>query len=151
MDFLANLDTLQKTLAAVATVAGVVFAFWKWVRPRWRSLKSDFRAGRDALVGREAVVDSITGKELAPALPGMGVRMDTNERQLATLTEAVVALANTTTRLDDIERRVGVNERRLDRLEAPLRQPAVVVQQNLHAQDALLPWPETDEDGRGSE
>lgn len=135
LDLLGNTEALAKTLTAVAAAVGVLYAFLRWMRPRWRDVRADIRAGRDALVGRPAIVDSITGAELAPALPGMGVRMDTNEKQLATLTEAVVALADVHVRINDHERRIGVNERRLDILEAG--GPTVVVQQNVHPQEPL--------------
>lgn len=123
LDLLGNLEPFSKTLIALAGAVGVVVAFMRWVRPRLRSWGADIRAGRDALVGREAIIDSITGKELVPALPGMGVRMDSNERQLATLTEAVTALALSTVRLDDHERRLAVLEQ--------ASSPTVVVQQNV--------------------
>lgn len=110
MDILGNLNTLQATLAALATIAGAVFGFLRWVRPKYKAVGRDFRAGRDALVGRDEIRDSITGAVLVPALPGMGVRMDTQEKQLSTLTEAVSTLAKTTVQLADHEQRIKILE-----------------------------------------
>lgn len=117
MDFIANMDLLSKALATFIGLAGAIFGFFRWVLPRYRAVRSDIRAGRDALVGREAVVDSITGKVLAPALPGIGVRMETNEQQLSVLTEAVATLASSTARLDDHDKRIEAQDLRIAALE----------------------------------
>lgn len=106
MDLLGNIDTLSKALIGVMTLGAMMFGFFRWVHPGWRTLMSDARAGRDALVGRDAVYDSITGKELSPALPGIGVRQDRTETAVALLTDAVAQLARTTLRLDDLDLRV---------------------------------------------
>lgn len=117
MDVLGNLDTLQKTLAALAVIAGVFLGFLRWVRPKLQRVGSEARAGLDALVGREEIRDSITGKVLVPALPGIGVRMDTNEHELreqraalTTLAEAVGKIADNQGQLTDHERRLKVLE-----------------------------------------
>lgn len=123
MDLLGNFDALTKTLIGAVTLVGVFFSFLRWVRPMVRRWGADVRAGRDALVGREAVHDSITGRVIAPALPGIGVRMDTMETQQAVLTDAVAKLANSTVRLDDLDIRVkrlevGVVERIVTKSES---------------------------------
>jgi hypothetical protein len=103
MDFVTNMDALSKALIGVITLGALVFSFIRWVRPKLRQAGSDIRAGRDALVGREAVFDTITGKELAPALPGIGVRMATTETQMSVLTDAVAKLADNDGRLSSLE------------------------------------------------
>jgi hypothetical protein len=94
MESITSMDALSKALIGVITLAAMVVSFYRLVRPKLRRASSDIRAGRDALVGREAVFDTITGKEIAPALPGIGVRMATTELQMTTLTEAVATLAD---------------------------------------------------------
>lgn len=100
-----------------ATLLGIVIGWMKWVRPRIRKGVDQVTGVRDAILGREAIVDSITGKELAPALPGMGVRMAQQEavsklqqEQMTLLTDAVAKLANTHQRLDDHDRRLNALE-----------------------------------------
>jgi hypothetical protein len=73
MDFISDADLLSKLLATLLTLLTAVFAFFRWVRPRLKQAASDIQAGRDALIGRDAIHDTITGRELVPALPGIGV------------------------------------------------------------------------------
>lgn len=62
-------------IALVGTVVGVV----RWARPRWRRAKSQGAAALYSLVGRDAIVEPISGREILPALPGIGVRMESVE------------------------------------------------------------------------
>jgi hypothetical protein len=103
MDFISDIDALSKALIAVMTCGALVFSFFRWVRPGVKQVASDVRAGRDALVGREAIHDSITGRELVPALPGIGVRMASTENNLTELTTAVAKLADNDQRTTDLE------------------------------------------------
>lgn len=96
-------------IALAATVVGLISAlagWWRWGRPRIEKARQDGAAMRDAILGREPVIDSITGRELAPALPGIGVRMATTEEQMMLLTEAVAKIADSHVRLEHIETRV---------------------------------------------
>ncbi len=68
---------------ALCTLIGVVFGYLRVIRPRWRNARARVAGALDALVGRDAIVDSITDRVLAPALPGIGVRMETVERAVA--------------------------------------------------------------------
>jgi hypothetical protein len=130
MDFISDADLLSKLLATIIAILTATFGFFRWVRPKMKQAASDVRAGRDALVGRDAVYDSITGKELAPALKGIGVRMDMNEQQMVVqaqqmgvLTDAVAKLADSSLRLDDHDLRLkrleeGMVERVVTRAES---------------------------------
>jgi hypothetical protein len=91
--------------AVVALITGLA-GWWRWVRPRIERVKKDGAAMRDAVLGREVVVDSITGRELAPALPGIGVRMAHQEDQMRLLTDAVSKIADSHRRLEHVEQRV---------------------------------------------
>lgn len=98
-----------ENVALAAAVVGLISAlagWWRWGRPRLEKARQDGAAMRDAILGRDPVVDSITGRELAPALPGIGVRMATTEEQMLLLTEAVAKIADSHVRLAHIETRV---------------------------------------------
>lgn len=110
MDLIANADLLSKLLASLLAVLTAAFAFFKWVRPRLQRVVSDVRAGRDALVGRDAVHDSITGRVISPELPGIGVRMATTETQMTLLTDAVAKIADSHVLLEDHGRRIKALE-----------------------------------------
>lgn len=99
-----------KVVILIGGAGAVVLAFVKWVLPRWRHAKHIVIAGSHTLVGREAVVDSITGEEISPAILGVGARMANQEQQLAMLTGAVSELAIASRRLDDLETRVTAIE-----------------------------------------
>lgn len=97
-------------IALAATVVGLITAlggWFRWGRPKVEKARQDGAAMRDAILGRDPVVDSITGRELAPALPGIGVRMATTEEQMLLLTEAVAKIADSHVRLEHIETRVN--------------------------------------------
>lgn len=94
-------------LASMATVALVAGGLLKTVHPKWKEAKQDIRAGRDALLGRPAVYDSITREIVQAELPGIGVRMANNEviqrqqaQQLTVLTDAVTKIADSHSRMD---------------------------------------------------
>ncbi|GAA4117353.1 hypothetical protein GCM10022215_17880 [Nocardioides fonticola] len=75
----------------------VLLAGWyRWGLPRWRRWRRDVVAVRDALVGRDELVDTITGEVRAPALPGIGVRMAAVEESNADLRTALHTLTQTT-------------------------------------------------------
>ena len=97
------------TLGFVA-LAGVVLGWLRWVRPKIHRGRKEVVAVRDAILGREAITDSVTGKEIAPALPGMGVRMAHQESQMALLTDAVAKIADSHGRLESLEDRVKALE-----------------------------------------
>lgn len=110
-DIIANLDAWAQWLLAVGAAATMLVTFIRFIRPLWRNTKSDARAIRDTLVGREAVKDSITGEEIRPAQPGIGSRMADQElharrqsTQLEILTNAVADMARASERLDAMER-----------------------------------------------
>jgi hypothetical protein len=130
MDFISDADLLSKLLATVIAILTATFGFFRWVRPRVKQAASDIQAGRDALIGRDAIYDSITGKELVPALPGIGVRMSTNEAQLSDLVGAVSKLADNDHRLTEVEERVK-------RLEAGVVERVVTKAESLQAWRAV--------------
>lgn len=118
------MSDFQQTVAAVTAVlalAGVIGGYLKWLRPRWRRVIEQLVAIRDSILGRDAIRDSITGRVIEQPLPGMGVRMDHQERQMTLLARTVDKLADAQNelakavaqqvehgkRLDDHEDRIG--------------------------------------------
>lgn len=114
------MDSADRAAGLVLTLIGIiaaVVAWLRWVRPKLRRGTEEVVAVRDAILGREALRDSITGREIQPALPGMGVRMAHQEEQsrdqraqLQILTDAVTKIADSHELLNNIERRVAALE-----------------------------------------
>jgi hypothetical protein len=105
------------------TILAALVGYVRWARPGIKQAKSDFVAARDSIVGRDAVKDSITGREIEPALPGIGVRMAANERNLGRLTDAVAQIAQSHARLENHEERIvqleaGAVERVMSKAES---------------------------------
>ena len=95
-------STTQAVLGVVALL-GVLVGWLRWARPRWRKVKNDALGARDALVGREAIVDRASGREVAPAIPGIGMRMATVEQALLTLIDNEKRLAALETDVKDLK------------------------------------------------
>ena len=105
--------TTQALIASATSILALLGAIAVWVkrvRPRFRRWGKQWRMARDSIVGRDPIVDSITGVEKSPALPGIGVRMATTETQLGTLTEAVAKIADSHARLENHEGRLNALE-----------------------------------------
>lgn len=96
MDALDGTTQVVTLALGLAGLAAAGYGLTRWLRPIWRRWRLDRRAERDALIGRPPVVDSITGKELVPALPGIGQRM-------ANVEQVLVGIAESRQRLDDLE------------------------------------------------
>jgi len=109
--------TASQIAGAIITagaVIGVLAGFAKWGWPRWRELWRRVSAALDSVAGRDEIVDPTSGKVLATALPGIGVRMadmeDWRREQvelMKSLTEAVTKLADQAPAIADLERRVA--------------------------------------------
>jgi hypothetical protein len=110
---------------------------------------------RDALVGREAVKDSITGRELSPALPGIGQRM-------ANVETAIVAIAQQQQEIADLKVTVAVHDREIGKLaDGQARLEAAAVERVVSKAESAAAWrameavahdPDRIEDeGRGTE
>ncbi|MAE64165.1 MAG: hypothetical protein CMJ18_07800 [Phycisphaeraceae bacterium] len=109
---MTGVQELIAIAVGVTTLLGAVGAFWvKVLKPRIEAGRKEATAVRDAILGREPITDSITGREIAPALPGIGQRM-------ATVEQALVTLADQGRRLGDLEDEQIDHGERLDKLEA---------------------------------
>lgn len=106
---LEDLNASTGALLGVIALLGVVVGWLKWLRPRWRRVKDDALGARDALVGREAIIDRASGREVAPAIPGIGHRM-------ATVEQALTTLVNNEARLSALEHDVAeLKDARIER------------------------------------
>lgn len=103
------LNTTTGFIIGVCTVLTFLWAGWKWARPRLAEAKADRIAQRDAIIGRPAIKDSITGDELVPALPGIGQRMANTEQQMTSLAEAMTKLADSHQLINKIGQQVAAN------------------------------------------
>lgn len=92
--------------ASLVVVLGAVFGWLRWVQPKIRHGLARGGAALDTVVGREAIVDNITGRELAPALPSIGKRMESMEGTVSRLVEVIEGQHQQDKRLDDHERRL---------------------------------------------
>ena len=116
-DAIAGLDPLLKFIAALGAAVLVLAGFWRWVAPRYRKFRSVVTAMVDTLIGRDALRDSITGEEIQPAIPGIGSRVSSIEKQgqttsdqLGILTRAVADMAASQELIDHLEQRVSAIE-----------------------------------------
>lgn len=112
------------------TIAGAVLTWLRWIRPKVKKGQAEAVAVRDAILGRDAVRDSITGRVLAPPLPGIGQRIDTVERAVATLADQHRVL-------EDHERRIKANEARISKLEDAAAERIVTKQESALAWRAM--------------
>ena len=104
-------------LLALATLLGVLIGWLHLVHPRILRGRSEVTAIRDSILGRDAIVDSITGREIEPALPGVGVRLAATEEHLGVLAESVASLVLMHERIDRVEMHDKVQDGRIDKLE----------------------------------
>lgn len=115
-----NLDQAQVTISlllGICALAGVVVGYLRWWRPKYRHVVGQVVAGRDSLIGREAVVDSITGREILPALPGIGVRMENVETAVVKVVDLIESEHRQNRRIEAIEAEVGQLWHRVGQLE----------------------------------
>ncbi|TQK73356.1 hypothetical protein [Nocardioides sp. SLBN-35] len=101
----------------ILTLLGLFAGYMKVVRPRIHKARATLASASDALLGRDAIVDSITGEELSPALPGVGARMAHQEQQMELLTVTVTKLVDQQVHQQKLERRVDGLEHRVKGLE----------------------------------
>lgn len=115
-DFYA-LDDWSAWIITIGAVFTVLMGFFRWVWPRWRAFWNKIGGVSDAILGREAIVDRVTGKELVPAQPGLGVRQANQEQQMELLTVTVTKLVDQQDYLQALSRVVDGHDDRITALE----------------------------------
>lgn len=98
-----EIDVLVKAILSFAALLSLIVGWFKWLRPRVKKAHLESIAIRDAILGRDAIHDSITGEERVPALPGIGMRMATVEQALVTLADVHVKMNDHESRLQALE------------------------------------------------
>lgn len=109
-------DAIEAVAALVAVIAAL-YGLWRWLRPKIQRAWGTLVAALDSIVGRDEVRDSITGKVLAPELPGIGKRMAHQEQQMELLTVTVTKLVDQQVHQQKLEQRVSDVEDRVTKLE----------------------------------
>ena len=91
--------------AAVALVGaiGVAWGWFKWALPKLRRAGTVTRKITLTMIGDDALVDPLTGKEVRPAVPGLGDRV-------GSLEDTVRLLADQHLRIQDHELRITALE-----------------------------------------
>lgn len=113
----AAFNVLITFALSVIALCGALLSWVRWGRPRWQNIVSDVRGIRDAMLGRDAIVDSITKKEIEPALPGIGVRMAHQEEKTDRITGTLEKLVDQQETLIKLHERVDGIDGRVRKLE----------------------------------
>lgn len=105
-------------LAVAACTLLIIFGgWWRWVRPRYKGAKDQAVSIRDAIIGRPAIKDSITGREISPKLPGIGERVDTLELVVLRVSDQSRTLAEHDARHAEHEQRLtALEDARVERV-----------------------------------
>lgn len=111
------LDDWSSWIITAGAVGAVLMGFFRVVWPKWRRFTTKVGGVADAILGRDAIFDRITHKELVPALPGLGVRQAKQEEQMELLTVTVTKLVDQRDYLQALTRVVDGHGDRLDALE----------------------------------
>lgn len=122
---------------SVGALLSMIFGWFRWWRPRIHKARSDGVAMRDAILGRDPIVDSITGKELAPPLPGIGVRMAHQETQMELLTTAVTQIADSHRRIETAEKRIDRHDDEIAVLKAAAMERVMTRAESTQAWSAM--------------
>lgn len=133
----ARLGDWSAWLVVVGGAVAVLFGFFRWVWPRWRAFWNKVGGVSDAILGREAIVDRITGKELVPAQPGLGVRQAKQEQQMELLTVTVTKLVDQQDYLQALSRVVDGHHDRLTALEEAAVERVVSKVESAHMFQAM--------------
>lgn len=113
----ARLGDWSAWLVVVGGAVAVLLGFFRWVWPRWKAFRNKVGGIFDVILGSEAIVSRVTGKELVPAQEGIGVRQARSEQQMELLTVTVTKLVDQQDYLQALSRVVDGHHDRLTALE----------------------------------
>jgi hypothetical protein len=104
------LDTTQAVVVVAGTVisaAAILLGLWiKYGLPRYRKTSNTVMGALETLAGRDEIRDRSTRRLIAPAVPSIGIRMETLETKTDDLTTVVKSLAESHALLDNHEQRI---------------------------------------------
>lgn len=109
-------DALQIALTAT-TLAAVWIGWAKIVGPRLRRGWDRVVGTFQAIAGRDAIIDKVSGKEVSPAVPPLGEQLSTINDTMSKLVAVIESNHDAHVRLDNHEGRISELEAaRLERL-----------------------------------
>lgn len=114
---LAQTSTSVSIALGVIALVGALVGYLRWLRPKYRRGKGELVKAKDSIIGRPAIVDSITGRVLAPELPGIGQRIESVERNQVETRDALRHIATLLESQQAQDHRLNEHESRLSRLE----------------------------------
>ena len=110
-------ENIFKLVILVGGAVGVLYGAYRWSAPRVRGLIDWFVGMTEAITGRPPMVDRATGKEVSPAVPALGVRLDHFQQGQDRLAIVVTDLTDLIrdqraqdSRLDDHDQRITTLE-----------------------------------------
>ena len=118
-------------------IIGAVLGWLKWLRPKIRRGKAEVVAVRDAILGRDAISDSITGREIEPPLPGVGVRVAHVEESQRETSRQIESIAVAITKLASQQEAIEDHEARIEQLEKAAVERIVTKQESAQAWRAM--------------
>lgn len=131
--------TAEQVTVIVGAIAilGALVTFTRWARPRWRSLTQTLVAIRDTFLGRDAIRDSITGREIEPAQPSMGIRLANVETGLTELVRQDARLTHVEGEIDNLKDDVAsLKDARIERVVTQAESAAMLnMVERLHEVD----------------
>jgi hypothetical protein len=154
---LSQTATSLGIVLTLATLVGLWLTHYKVVRPWWRRIKRDVVGGRDVLVGRPAIVDPVSKKEIAPPLASLGERLEVhgerleeNQAEINGTLKKVVALLESQQaqdrRLNDHEDQLAAHDDRIVNLENGVVERVVTKAESAAAFRAIEAIAKTDDD-----
>lgn len=139
-------DVGEKVALAIGicTLGGLLVGYLRVIRPRLRKAAARIGAALDTIAGRGPVMDSITGKQLAPELPSIGKRMDAMEGSVSRLVEVIEGQHKQDERLDDHETRLKrLEEQTVERVATKVESTQAwrAIEAVAHQSDSTTPEP----------
>lgn len=143
---MSSIQQYVTLIVGCGAVVGLIYGAYRWVAPRARRVATRVGGAMDAIGGRPPVVDRSTGRELAPAMPPLGVRLDRFEQGQDRLALVVTDLTDLIrdqraqdNRLDDHDLRITTLEQAS--LERTITRAESAAMLNLVAQEAAADPP----------
>jgi hypothetical protein len=105
-------DALQVALT-LTTLAAIWLGWAKVVGPKLKPAWSRLVGTIQAIAGRDPIIDKVTGKEIAPALPPLGEQLSTINDTMAKLVVVIESNHDAHKRIDQVVQRVDGHDQAL--------------------------------------
>lgn len=138
---LFGLSEIASALIVVGTFFGGCVGLFVKLRPRWRKAWARVGAALDTIAGRPPITDSITGREIQPALPSIGVRMELVEVASIETRQAINHIATLLEVQRELTQRVDGHDDHLERTDEEIRQlKEQVIERIAGKAEAVAAW-----------